>query len=151
MTYSISDDAVQILLVEDNPLHVKYTEKVVREISVPCQLHVVGDGAAALRFLRHESPFDLSPCVELVLLDLYLPRVDGLDVLAAMRDDPDLQEIPVIVLTAEEAAEELLAERGLSAVMCLTKSEQISDLVDKLDAYQGFKVAVAQVPRPEEE
>jgi CheY-like chemotaxis protein len=146
MVLSTLESAVHILLVEDNPLHVKFTEKVVREISVPCQLHVVGDGAAALKFLRHESPFDLSPDIELVLLDLHLPRVDGLQVLTQMRDDPELAGIPAIVLTADEDPQSLLAERGLSAVMCLTKSDQIGDLVDKLDSYEGFKLAIARVP-----
>jgi CheY-like chemotaxis protein len=92
-----------VLLVEDNPSDVYLTQVAFRRSRTESQIHVVEDGLQAMAFLRRELPYDSAPRPDLVLLDLNLPRMDGHKVLQAMKDDPDLRSIPVIVLTTSTA------------------------------------------------
>ena len=90
---------IEVLLVEDNPAAAKLTLEALRDALIPNHIHVVTDGEAALRFLRRDPPHPDAPRPDLILLDLNLPRVDGRAVLATIKADTDLLDIPVIVLT----------------------------------------------------
>ena len=96
-------DEIHILLVEDNPGDVRLTVEALRDAKVANELHVVGDGEEAIRFLHQEGRYVDAPRPDIVLLDLNLPRLDGRDVLAAIKTDPDLAKIPIIVLTSSSA------------------------------------------------
>jgi CheY-like chemotaxis protein len=89
----------EILLVEDSPSDIRLTQKVMADARIANNLHVVRDGVDALAFLRREGPHADAVRPDLVLLDLNLPRVDGRDVLRAIKSDAALRHIPVIVLT----------------------------------------------------
>jgi CheY-like chemotaxis protein len=93
----MSDDAVEILLVEDNPNDVELALYAFRKNKLANHIQVVRDGAEALDFLASCAP-DKFPC--LVLLDLKLPRVDGLEVLRQIKADPAMRKLPVVVLTS---------------------------------------------------
>ena len=100
-------DEIHILLVEDNPGDVRLTVEALRGAKVANELHVVGDGEEAIEFLRQERRHVDAPRPDIVLLDLNLPRLDGHDVLADIKSDPDLAKIPIIVLTSSTAERDI--------------------------------------------
>ena len=92
-------EPIQVLLVEDSPADANLTLEALRDPRVPNRIHVVGDGVEALRFLRRHPPHAAAPRPDIILLDLNLPRMDGKEVLAEIKSDANLKDIPVIVLT----------------------------------------------------
>ncbi|MDE3069184.1 MAG: response regulator [Acidobacteriota bacterium] len=99
---------VQILLVEDSPADVELTRQALAEGKVANIVHVVGDGEAAMAFMRREPPYEEAPRPDLVLLDLNLPRKDGREVLVELKGDAELCTIPVVVLTTSAADKDIL-------------------------------------------
>lgn len=95
--------AIEILLVEDNAGDVRLTKEALSEAKLRTSLHVTNDGVAALEFLKNEGPYGKSPQPDLVLLDLNLPKMNGFEVLAKMKQDLSLCTIPVIILTSSNA------------------------------------------------
>ncbi len=138
---------VNVLLVEDNPLDVELVRELFAVGSVPCRMHVVHTGQDALEFLRHEGKFQSSPRPDIMLLDLNLPDIDGLDVLSAIRGDRHLLDTIVIVLTSADEPEKLCAARGLKASMYLRKHEELDNLSEKLAEFNGFRVNIVQRPQ----
>jgi len=92
-------EAADLLLVEDSPDDVLLTREALRDATFPTRLHVVEDGEAALAFMRREDEYAEAPRPDLILLDLNLPRLSGIEVLQALKSDPELKRIPVVVLT----------------------------------------------------
>jgi CheY-like chemotaxis protein len=105
----IATRPIRILLVEDSPGDVRLTREAMREIDVTNELHVVGDGEAALRFLRREGEHAGAPRPDLVLLDLNLPLLGGHEVLRRVKADGDLRRIPVVVLSTSASEDDVLA------------------------------------------
>lgn len=102
-----------LLIVDDNPADVRYTEEMLKEAGVKSDRHVVGDGVEALRFLRRRGEYADAPRPDLVLLDWYLPRKDGREVLAELRADERLAGVPVVVMTGSRLeVESLRTESG---------------------------------------
>ncbi len=100
---------INILLVEDNPADVRLTQEALKEAAhARTRLHVAGDGVEALEFLHKQGAFAAAPRPDLMLLDLNLPRVDGRQVLAQVKGDPDLRRIPVVVLTTSPSEDDIL-------------------------------------------
>jgi CheY-like chemotaxis protein len=91
--------SLDILLVEDSPADANLTMEALRDPRVPNRIHVVADGVEALRFLRRHPAYASAPRPDIILLDLNLPRMDGKEVLAEIKSDANLKNIPVIVLT----------------------------------------------------
>jgi two-component system, chemotaxis family, response regulator Rcp1 len=114
-----SPRAINILLVEDNRDDVELTLRALQQAKLQNHVWTVGDGVAALAFLRGQAPYEQVPQPDLVLLDLNLPKLDGRDVLLRIREDPVLRAIPVVVLTASDEGQEHLA--ALAADAFLTK------------------------------
>ena len=112
---------IEILLVEDNPADVRLTIEVLKDGRIANNLQVASDGVEALERLRCTGEHGSSTCPDLVLLDLNLPRMDGREVLAKMREDPVLTRIPVIVLTTSSSEEDVLKMYGLHANCFVTK------------------------------
>jgi chemotaxis family two-component system response regulator Rcp1 len=96
---AVAERPVEILLVEDNPADVHLTLTALRDARSPNQVHVVTDGEQALAFLKREGDYVNAPRPDLVLLDLNLPKVDGYEVLEAMKTEPVLRGIPVVVIS----------------------------------------------------
>ncbi len=115
---------VDILLVEDNPDDVALTFEAFRAARIANPVHVVGDGAEALHFLRAEGPYANRRAEKLprvILLDLHLPRVDGLEVLRLIKSEPRTQHIPVVVLTVSHKSADIAASRRLGAATYIVK------------------------------
>ncbi len=124
-----------ILLVEDNPADVRLVREALAEGGVPARLHWMPSGETALGFLRREGDRAASPRPDLVLLDLNGPGLHGLEVLAAIKRDPDLLSIPVVVLTSSAARADVLAAYAAHA----------NSYVVKPDDYEQFLALVASL------
>src|SRR5271156_5152781 len=98
--------AMEILLVEDSLGDVRLTREAFREAKGSIRLHVATDGIEAMAFLRHEAPHTDAVRPDLILLDLNLPKMDGREVLAHIKEDDDLKTIPTVILTTSEATED---------------------------------------------
>lgn len=117
----MTDRPFELLLVDDNPADVLYTQCMFDEVERAGSLHVVRDGIEALAFLRREGEHHAAPRPDLVLLDLNMPRMDGLELLAHLRADPDLHGLRVVVMTATASEVEVWQARGTGASAYLPK------------------------------
>ena len=104
----VTDNAVEILLVEDNPGHVEMTTRALRKQNIANQIAVARDGAEALEFLFGHRP-DADAAPKLILLDLKLPKLDGLEVLRRIKGDARTRAIPVVMLTSSAQEQDLRA------------------------------------------
>jgi chemotaxis family two-component system response regulator Rcp1 len=122
---------IQVLLVEDSPGDVRLTQEAFREANPLIHLHVANDGVEAMEFLRHGGPYVDSPRPDLILLDLNLPKMDGREVLALIKEDRELKTIPTVILTTSEAEVDIVRSYQLQANCYLNKPVQ-------LDAFEGL-------------
>jgi CheY-like chemotaxis protein len=137
---------IQILLVEDSPGDVRLTQEVLRDARIANDLHVVGDGEAAMSFLRRDGEYADRPRPDLVLLDLNLPRKDGREVLSEINADPELRSIPVIVLTTSEAEQDILRSYQLAANAYITKPIDLNELIAVVRSIETFWLSIVRLP-----
>ncbi|HEX5191087.1 MAG TPA: response regulator [Streptosporangiaceae bacterium] len=137
---------IQILLVEDDPGDVLITREAFADNKVRNELSVVSDGEAAMAFLRREDGFASAPRPDLILLDLNLPRKAGHEVLAEIKSDPDLQRIPVVVLTTSDAEEDILRSYDLHANAYVTKPVDFECFLNVVRQIDEFFVTVVRLP-----
>ncbi len=137
---------IEILLVEDNPGDVRLTQEVLKDGRIANTLRVVNDGVAALEYLRCEGEFADMSRPDLVLLDLNLPKMDGRDVLAAIKGDSDLRSIPVVVLTTSAAEVDILKAYDLHANCYITKPVDLNDFVEVVRSIEDFWLAIVKLP-----
>lgn len=136
----------QILLVEDNPGDVMLTQEAFQDGKLVHQLSVAGDGEEALDFLYQRGAHAGAPRPDLILLDLNLPKKDGREVLAELKNDADLRHIPVIVLTTSEAEMDVWNAYKLHANCYLTKPIQMNDFFRKIRLVEDFWLTVVRLP-----
>ncbi|MGH3760211.1 response regulator [Actinophytocola sp.] len=139
-------DVVDVLLVEDDDGDVLMTREAFEYHKVRNRLHVVNDGVQALQFLRREGPYADAPRPGLILLDLNLPRRDGREVLAELKDDPDLGVIPVVVLTTSEAEEDIMRSYRLNANAYVSKPVDFDRFIEVVRHIDDFFVTVVKLP-----
>jgi CheY-like chemotaxis protein len=113
--------AFHVLIIEDNPADVRLTVTALRDAMIDNEVDVVSDGEHALAFLRCEAPYANSPQPDLVFLDLNIPRVDGHQVLRAMKADPRLRRIPVVVVSSSNSDRDIERAYDEQASTYLTK------------------------------
>ena len=135
-----------ILLVEDNAGDVRLTREALREAGEEVRLSSVGDGEQALTYLRRQEGFREAPRPDLVLLDLNLPRKNGLEVLDEMRADEALACIPVIVLTSSAARQDVEAAYSRGANAFVVKPQDLDAFMDLIGAIRSFWLGVARLP-----
>lgn len=138
--------ATEILVVEDNPADVRLTIEALRDVDIPTQLHVARDGAEALAFVRQEGNYADCPRPDLVLLDLNLPKRDGREVLAYMKNDPKLRSIPVVVLTTSDAEQDVLRSYSLHANCYVKKPMDLDGFLATVRSVESFWLGVARLP-----
>jgi CheY-like chemotaxis protein len=137
---------VDVLLVEDDPGDVLMTQEAFADHKVHNRLHVVSDGVAAMAFLRKEGSYADATTPDLILLDLNLPKMDGREVLAAIKEDPKLRSIPVVILTTSEAEEDVLRSYSLHANAYVTKPVDFERFIDVVRRIDDFFVTVVRLP-----
>jgi CheY-like chemotaxis protein len=137
---------IEVLLVEDDAGDVLLIQEAFVDNKVRNRLHHVSDGVDALRFLRREDEFADAPRPDLILLDLNLPRKDGREVLAEVKTDEALQQIPVVVLTTSKAEEDVLRSYKLHANAYVTKPVDFDRFIDVVRQIDEFFVTVVKLP-----
>ncbi len=136
----------QILLVEDSPGDVRLTQEAFRDTNKPVHLHVATDGVEAMNFLRHEGNNALAPRPALILLDLNLPRMDGREVLALIKDDKSLKTIPTVILTTSAAEADIVKSYQLQANCYLCKPVQLEAFENLVKSINDFWLTEAKLP-----
>jgi len=139
-------DPADILLVEDNPGDVRLTREAFDDGFIANTLHVVTDGVEAIEFLYQRGDHEDAPRPDVVLLDLNLPRKNGDEVLEEVRDDDDLECIPVIILTSSEAEEDVVKSYELNANAYLTKPVDPAEFIDTIRSFRSFWLEVVRLP-----
>lgn len=143
-------EPVEILLAEDNPNDVEMTRRAFDKGKFLNNINVVNDGIEAMQFLRNETEeYTDAPRPDIILLDLEMPRMDGKEVLAELEDDPDLAQIPVIVLTTSEAEQDVIESYQHNANAYMTKPVGYKEFQGIVRGIESFWFEVVKLPREE--
>lgn len=137
---------MEILLVEDSMFDARLTIEGLRIGGVKHRLTLVCDGEEAMQFLRREGKFARAPRPDLILLDLNLPKKDGREVLTEIRQDPELQNLPVVILTASPFHEEALRDEMLQVESYITKPVDMEKFVAVVKQLKKFWLADVILP-----
>ncbi|GGS04283.1 response regulator [Deinococcus sedimenti] len=141
---------VEILLIEDNPADVMLTQEAFEEAHFPHHLSHARDGVDALAFLRQQHEQAGAPRPDVILLDLNMPRMSGLELLDILKEDSELRSIPVIVLTTSRAESDIWRSYNLHANAYIPKPVSIAEFVEVIETLGNFwfhKVALPNPPR----
>ena len=137
---------VEILLVEDNVNDARLTQELLHEDKLQNRLTLVDDGVKAMAYLHGMGEYKGRVLPDIVLLDLNLPNKDGREVLAEIKTDAKLKHIPVIILTASRAEEDILKAYNLSVSSYIIKPVNLDKFVRALRNIEGFWLNVVKVP-----
>ncbi|WP_029896717.1 response regulator [Desulfohalovibrio reitneri] len=137
---------IRVLLVEDNPDDIELTTEALQESKLKVDLEVVQDGEAALQCLRREGKYAGCGKPDLMLLDLNLPRKDGLEVLREIKRDEELQRIPVVVLTISQDEQDVLKAYDLHANCFITKPVDFERFIEVVRSIEGFWLTIVKLP-----
>ena len=138
---------IQVLLVEDSPGDVRLTQEAFREANKAIQLNVVVDGVEAMAFLRHEGVHVHAPRPDLILLDLNLPKMDGREVLAHIKEDDSLKLIPTVILTTSDAEADIVKSYQLQANCYLNKPVQLEAFENLVKSINDFWLVKVKLPQ----
>ena len=139
--------AADVLLVEDDPGDVLLTRDSFEGCHLGLNVHVTSDGEEALSFLHRAGEFADVPRPALILLDLNLPRLDGLEVLAELKADPVLKVIPVVILTTSQAQQDVLRSYALHANAYVSKPVDFEAFMEVIRQIDNFFVTVVKLAR----
>jgi chemotaxis family two-component system response regulator Rcp1 len=137
---------IQVLLVEDSPGDVRLTQEVFRQSVRSVILHVAADGVEAMAFLRREGDHRDVPRPDLILLDLNLPRMDGREVLAQIKDDESLRTIPTVILTTSDSETDIVSSYQLHANCYLTKPVMMDAFEKLVESINSFWLTTVKLP-----
>jgi CheY-like chemotaxis protein len=140
-------EPVDVLLVEDDEGDILMTREAFEHHKIRNPLHVVTDGEQALQFLRRTGAHADAPRPGLILLDVNLPRRNGLEVLAELKQDPDLLSIPVVMLTTSKAEEDILRSYKLHANAYVSKPVDFEHFIEAIRQIDDFFLTLVQLPR----
>jgi len=138
---------IDVLLVEDDEGDALIIQEAFEYYKIRNRLHVVTDGDQALAFLRRTEPFEEAPRPGLILLDVNLPRRDGLAVLAELKADPDLLMLPVVMLTSSRAEEDILRSYTLHANAYISKPVDFEHFIDAIRQIDDFFLTLVRLPQ----
>lgn len=139
-------EPIKILLVEDQPADVRLTQEVLKQGKVANELYVAEDGEKAMKFLRQEGEYADKPRPDLVILDLNLPRMNGKEVLAAIKGDPALLKIPVLILTTSAAERDILDAYTNHVNAYITKPIDLDEFMGVIASIEQFWLSIVRLP-----
>ena len=137
---------IEILHVEDSPDDVELTLEGLKDGDLLYNLTALPDGVEALAFLRKQGSYANAPDPDIILLDLNLPKMDGRQVLEAIKTDESLMHIPVVVLTTSQAEEDILRSYRLHANCYVTKPVDLDQFFAAISSIEDFWLNLAQLP-----
>lgn len=138
---------IRILLVEDNEGDILLTLKALKDASLHNEIDVVRDGEMALRFLHKQSPYEKAETPGLILLDINLPKIDGKEVLAQIKNDRTLNIIPVVMLTTSNSEIDILESYQHHANCYITKPVDFNKFMKVVQAIKDFWISIVQLPK----
>ncbi len=140
---------ISILVADDDPDDRMLIEDAFLESKLNNRLHFVKDGIELLEYLRREGPYqdpENSPRPGIVLLDLNMPRMDGREALAEIKADPNLKQIPIVVLTTSKAEEDILRTYDMGVNSFVTKPVTFEGLVDMVRVLTSYWIQIVELP-----
>ena len=147
----MDEKKIEVLLIEDNPGDVRLTREALKDGRLATELHTVKDGVEAMAFLCREGEYSDAPRPDLILLDLNLPRKDGREVLAGVKADDKLKQIPVVVLTSSESDTDISRCYNLRANCYITKPVGLEQFSTAVRAIEDFWFTIVKLPLQQEE
>ena len=136
---------IEILLVEDNPDDADLTIDALRDGRVYNHVTLVEDGVEAMAYLRREGKYSAAPRPDLILLDLNLPRKNGREVLAEVKQDADLRRIPVVVMTTSDDEKDVLAAYNLYVNCYITKPVDLNQFLAVIKSIEHFWFSIVRL------
>jgi len=140
-------NVINVLLVEDDEGDALIIREAFEYYKIRNRLTVVTDGDQAMQFLHQAGPYAGMPRPGLILLDVNLPRRNGLEVLAELKRDPDLLVIPVVMLTTSRAEEDILRSYALHANAFVTKPVDFEHFIDAIRQIDDFFLTLVRLPQ----
>ncbi len=137
---------IEILMIEDSQSDVRLTQIALKQGKLINNLHVERDGRAGLDYLKKSEGFEDAIRPDLILLDLNLPKMNGHEVLEAIREDDDLRTIPVVMLTTSDSDQDVLKSYELQANCYITKPVNFEKFIDVVQQIEQFWVNVVKLP-----
>jgi len=137
---------IDILLVEDSEGDARLSMEAMRDSKIRNKMHHVVDGEEAMAFLRKEGKYSKAPRPDLILLDLNLPKKDGREVLAEIKNDDKLKRIPAVVLTISNAEEDILKSYNLHANCFITKPIDLGQFMKVVHSVEDFWLTIVKLP-----
>lgn len=137
---------IEILMVEDNPGDIRLTKEALKEGKIINNLHIARDGVEAMEFLYKEGKYKNAIRPDLVLLDLNLPGKSGHEVLAEIKNNPDLKRIPVIILSISKLEEDILKSYNNYANCYIIKPVDFNQFVEVVKSIEDFWISIVKLP-----
>ena len=147
MTQARTGRPIEILLVEDSPTDALLTREALEQSKILNKLHLMENGVEALAFLRREGQYAGTPCPDLILLDLNLPKKSGIEVLQEIKEDEDLRIIPIVVLTTSKSEEDIVKSYHLHANCYIIKPVDFNKFTEVIQSIREFWFSVVTLPR----
>ena len=146
MNLMMQGSRVAVLLVEDNPADIRLFREALADHGSNIALTVVSNGEDALRYVRRQGPYANARPIDIIILDLNLPKKDGREVLAELKADPGLRRTPVVVLTTSDAENDIRKAYDLHANCYIRKPADVSQFMQVLQSWKTFWLGVARLP-----
>lgn len=138
---------VKILIADDSPGDIRLVKEALRDSRIINQLYTVQDGMSAIDFLRKTNGFESMPTPDLILLDLNMPRKNGFEVLAEIKQDPLLKAIPIVVMTVSNNEKDILESYNLYANCYITKPVDFEQFVSIVRSIENFWFSIVSLPK----
>jgi CheY-like chemotaxis protein len=139
-------EPIEILLVEDTDYDAKRTMDALKSGKIRNRVRWVEDGVEAMAYLRRQGDHAAASRPDLILLDWYMPRMDGWEVLEKVKQDPDLKRIPVVIMTSSDQEADVLKAYNLHANCYVTKPVDVSEFIDKVRSIEDFWLTIVKLP-----
>lgn len=146
MNSQIAERPMEILLVDDNPGDVRLTAEALKDGEVENRLHTAKDGMEAIAFLRRKGRYTDAPRPDLILLDLNMPRMNGRQVLAEIKEDSALRHIPVVILTGSREMDDIVNTYDLHANCYVTKPIDFEQFTTMVKSITDFWLTIVKLP-----
>jgi len=139
-------EAIEILLVEDDHGDAKRTTDALKSGRLRNRITHVEDGVEAMAYLRREGEYANAPRPDLILLDLHMPRMNGREVLAEIKEDPELRRIPVVMMTASSQEKDIVAAYDLHVNCYVTKPVDLDQFIGAVKSIEHFWFSIVKLP-----